>query len=215
MLNKIEDFGIKISKVLGIIALYFVLQIIFGALFADVLNSSNEFISNASLMLIYALLVLDNLHDFRKENIKIALKNWGLGFFCMFVSNLYLTYFIGNISSNEASNRELLMASPLFSIIMMVVLAPILEEMVFRLNLKKAFKNKYVFCLVSALLFGGMHLISATSLKELLYIIPYGSLGFFFAKAYYETNNIYTSIFAHMFHNGLSVLIILLGMAFL
>lgn len=226
MLNKKKEFGIKISKALGIVALYFVLQVIFGALFADVLNSSNEIISNASLMLIYALLVLiislfflpiliDNLHDFKKENIKIAFKNWGLGFLCMFISNLYLTYFIGNIASNEASNRELLMASPVFSIIMMVVLAPILEEIVFRLNLKKAFKNKYVFCLVSALLFGGMHLISATSLKELLYIIPYGSLGFFFAKAYYETDNIYTSIFAHMFHNGLSVLIILLGMAFL
>lgn len=226
MLNKIKDFGIKISKALGVIALYLFLQIILGALFADVLNSSNEIISNASLMLIYALLVLiislfflptliDNLHDFKKENIKIAFKNWGLGFLCMFVSNLYLTYFIGNIASNETSNRELLMASPVFSIIMMVVLAPILEEIVFRLNLKRVFKNKYVFCLISALLFGGMHLISASSLKELLYIIPYGSLGFFFAKAYYETDNIYTSIFAHMFHNGLSVLIILLGMAFL
>ena len=226
MLKKIKDFGINFSKSIGIIVLYLLLQIILGALYENLLNSSNEFISNCSLMLIYTLLLLiiglffipnlvEQFHYFKKENIKIAFKNWGLGFLCMFVSNLYLTYFIGNIASNEASNRELLIASPILSIIIMVVLAPALEEIVFRLNLKRTFKNKYVFCLVSALLFGGMHLVSASSLKELLYIIPYGSLGFFFAKAYYETDNIYTSIFAHMFHNGLSVLIILMGMALL
>ena len=65
------------------------------------------------------------------------------------------------------------------------------------------------------LLFGGMHLLSASSLKELLFIIPYGSLGFFFAKAYYETDNIYTSIIMHIFHNSLSIFFILLGNALL
>jgi len=40
---------------------------------------------------------------------------------------------------------------------------------------------------------------------EILFIIPYGSLGFFFAKAYYDTNNIYTSYLAHFFHNLLSL----------
>lgn len=223
MKDRIKEFFINFKNVAGIIILYFFLQILFGALFNSLLNSNNAFISNCSLMLVYLLIVLiiglfflpkliNDISDFKKENIKIAFKNWGLGFLCMFVSNLYLTYFIGNIASNEASNRALLMDSPLFAIIIMVILAPALEEIVFRLNLKRLFKNKYAFCIMSALLFGGMHLIGAAG-KELLYIIPYGSLGFFFAKAYYETDNIYTSILAHMFHNGLSVLIILLGTA--
>lgn len=223
MENKIKEFLANLGKVIGIVFMYFFLQIIFGAFFNDILNSKNPFISNCTLLLVYALLVLiiglfflpkliNDIAYFKKENIKIAFKNWGLGFLFMFVSNLYLTYFVGNIASNEASNRALLTASPEFAIILMVILAPALEEIVFRLNLKRAFNNKYVFCIISGLLFGGMHLIGASG-KELLYIIPYGLLGFFFAKAYFETDNIYTSILAHMFHNGLSVYIILLGMA--
>lgn len=224
--KKIEEKVIAVGKCLGIFALYIFLQLILGDLFGNLLNSNNEFVSSFSYLLIYILMILiislfffntliADLKTFKKENIKIALKNWGLGFACMFVSNLYLTYFIGNIASNEATNRELLATSPILSILLMSVIAPLLEEIVFRLNIKKAIKNKYVFCIISALVFGGMHLLGSSSLKELLYIIPYGSLGFFFAKAYYETNNIYTSVLAHMFHNGLSILIILLGMVLL
>lgn len=224
--KKIEEKVISVGKCLGIFGIYIFLQIALGALFGDLLNSSTDLISSVSYLLVYILMILiislffmntliDDFANFKKENIKIALKNWGLGFACMFVSNLYLTYFIGNIASNEATNRELLANNPILSILLMVVIAPLLEEIVFRLNIKKAFKNKYVFCIISALVFGGMHILGSSSFKELLYIIPYGSLGFFFAKAYYETDNIYTSIIAHMFHNGLSVLIILLGTVFL
>lgn len=218
----VEEKLIKIGKMIGIIFVYYLETIIFANLFRDCLNSSNSFISSTTNLLIYILMVLiislffiptlvDNFYDFKKENVKIAFKNWGLGFLCMFVSNIYLTYFVGNMATNEASNRAFLTSNPITAILLMAIIAPILEELVFRLNIKKAFKSKYIFCIVSGLIFGGLHLLSATSLKELLYIIPYGSLGFFFAKACYETNNIYTSILMHMFHNSLSVFFILLG----
>lgn len=224
ILNILKEKSKLIGKAFGIMLIYFGGMVIFSSLFNKCLTSSNAFISSCTNLLIYILVLLicslffiptliDSFYNLKKENIKIAFKNWGLGFICMFVSNLYLTYFIGNIASNEQTNRAFLESNPLIAIILMVFIAPALEEVVFRLNLKQAFKNKYVFCVFSALLFGGMHLLSASSLKELLYIIPYGSLGFFFAKAYYETDNIYTSIFAHSFHNGLSVAIIMLGMA--
>lgn len=224
--KKIEEKIISIGKVIGIFALYLFLQIAFGALFGDLLSHKNGLISSIAYLLIYILMILiislffiksltDDFMSFKKKYIKIAFKNWALGFTCMFVSNLYLTYFIGNIASNEATNRELLSTNPILSILLMVIIVPLLEEIIFRLNIKKAFKNKYIFCIISALIFGGMHLIGSSSLKELLYIIPYGSLGFFFAKAYYESDNIYTSVLAHMFHNGLSVLIIILGMVLL
>ena len=222
----IEEKFKKIGKMIGIIFIYYLNMIVLLNLCRDILNSSNTFISYTTNLLIYFLDLLivslfflptlvDNLYSFKKENIKIAFKNWGIGFLCMLISNLYLNYFVGNMATNEVSNREFLFANPIISVLLMAIVAPILEEVVFRLNIKKAFKNKYVFCIVSGLLFGGMHLLSSTSLKELLYIIPYGSLGFFFAKAYYETDNIYTSIIAHMFHNSLSIFFIFLGTALL
>lgn len=220
--NKLKDIG----KVIGIIFLYFLLQVILINVFRDCLTSDNKIVYTITELSLYLILIIvislffikdlvKDFHEFKKSNIKIAFKNWGLGFLCMFLSNLYLTYFLGNIANNEASNRAFLTANPILAFLLMVFLAPALEELVFRLNVKKGFKNKYVFCFASALLFGGMHLLSSASLIELLYIIPYGSLGFFFAKAYYETDNIYTSILAHSFHNCLTVIIILLGTALL
>lgn len=218
----IEEKLIKIGKMIGIIFVYYLGMIALANIYRDCLNSSNMIISYTSNLLIYLLDLLiislffiptlvDNFHDFKKKNIKVAFKNWGLGFICMLISNLYLIYFVGNMATNEASNRSFLTANPIVAILLMSIVAPALEEIVFRLNIKKAIKNKYIFCIISGLLFGGMHLLSASSLKELLFIIPYGSLGFFFAKAYYETDNIYTSIIMHMFHNSLSIFFILLG----
>lgn len=222
MKNDIKKIIISIGKGLGIIGLYFIVQILLALLFKDCLQSKNELISSLSQMLLYfatlgiiALFfipeLISNLKTFKKEYIKVAFKNWGKGFLIMFISNIFITFYIGNIASNETINRELLGSSPITSIILMFICAPLLEETVFRLNIKKRINNKLAFCITSALLFGGLHLLSITNLKEILYIIPYGSLGYYFAKAYYETDNIYTSVIAHMFHNGLCILAILLG----
>ena len=67
----------------------------------------------------------------------------------------------------------------------------------------------YTFAIVTGLLFGLAHIAEYT-LLELLFIIPYGALGFFFAKAIYETDNIYTGYIAHLFHNSLCILLIIL-----
>mgnify|MGYP005778505465 FL=1 len=73
----------------------------------------------------------------------------------------------------------------------------------------------------TSLLFGGAHLLSLftefnlayiiENWTQLLFIIPYSGFGYFLGKAYLETDNIFTSIFAHMFHNTLSVLLILMA----
>lgn len=222
----IEKKCIEIGKSLGVILLYFLLQIILGLLFKDCLNSESEFISSMTLFLTYLLTLLiilliflpkvvDNGRKFKKDYIKVAFKNWGLGFLLMFVSNFFIVLYTGDIASNETANRELLATYTGISIIMVTILAPLLEEIVFRLSLRKSFSNKYVYCIISALLFGFIHILSSGETVELLYLIPYGGLGFFFAKAYYETDNIFTSILAHAFHNTLSLIVILLGMVLL
>ena len=156
-----------------------------------------------------------------KKYFKIAFKYWGKGFLLMIMFNLIIISINGSMAANENQNRELLNNLPIFSMICMVILGPILEEIIFRKNFKEAFKNKTYFLVFTSLIFGLAHVISnldyssiqafLASSKELLFILPYATLGYFFGKAYYETDCIFTSIMAHMFHNGLSVALILLA----
>ena len=85
--------------------------------------------------------------------------------------------------------------------------APFIEEIVFRKTFKDAFKKKWLFVLLSALVFGGMHVIGNIHYwYDVLYIIPYGCLGGAFALAYNETDTVFTSITLHTIHNCVLVM---------
>ena len=72
-----------------------------------------------------------------------------MGFIGMFLCNLILMIFLGaNVSDNEAINRELFTKLPLYAIPVMVFIGPIMEELVFRFNLRKVCKNKVCFIIV-------------------------------------------------------------------
>jgi len=116
----------------------------------------------------------------------------------MMICNILIQSITGDIAANESANRELLTNFPISNIITMVFIGP------------NAFTKWYTFSLVTAIIFASFHLLAGSSLSEILYIIPYGALGFFFAKAFYETDNIYTSFIAHMVHNGICVCLIML-----
>ena len=178
------------------------------------------------VLIIYRKSIFKEWQKFRKNfksYLKIAFKNWGKGFLLMILFNLIVINLVGSLASNEAQNRELLNSLPIFSIIAMVIIGTILEEIIFRKSFKPAFNNKQLFLICTSLLFGLAHIINNLdysslqaflgSSKELLYLFSYSSLGYFFGKAYYETDCIFTSIAAHMFHNGFSVMIILLATA--
>ena len=52
-----------------------------------------------------------------------------------------------------------------------------------------------------------MHIIgSASSLIDVLFIIPYSSLGLAFAYTYYKTDNIFSTISMHLIHNTRNLL---------
>lgn len=177
---------------------------------------------------IYRRTIFKELHSFFshfREYFKVALKNWGKGFAWMFLVNYTLLLITGGMAANEEQNRELLVQIPVFSVLAMVVLGPILEEIAFRKGFRNVFKKKQTFLIATAILFGSMHIIQSIdyssigailgSWKQILYVIPYSILGYYFGKAYYETDCIFTSITAHMLHNGLSVAVVLLSSSLL
>lgn len=209
-----------VMKGFGTIILYFILTGIFAFLFRDFLTSPNKTVVGISQVLVYLLILIilcliyhkRLIHDFKnfkKDNLNIAVKNWLIGLALMMASNIIITWIIGDIAANETANRELLTRLPISSFFTMVIIAPLIEEITFRASFKQGFDKWYTFALTTGLLFGLAH-IADFKLLELLFIIPYSSLGFFFAKAFYETNNIFTSYIAHLIHNGLVILTLLL-----
>ena len=213
---KIKEF----IKGIGTIFLYFILSIIGAVLFGDFYYSNNIIVATLAQLGTYIIMLLglgivyqktlyEDFISFKKEYTNIAIKNWLIGLCIMMIANIIITTFTQDIAANESANRELLTKYPISNMISMIIIGPMLEEITFRASFKKAFNKWYTFAIITGLIFGFMH-IAEFNLLEFLFIIPYGALGFFFAKAYYETDNIYTSFIAHMIHNAMCVFLILL-----
>ncbi len=149
--------------------------------------------------------------DFRKC-LKTGYKYWLIGLVGMIVSNLIINVIIfkGNISNNESLVRETIVNAPLYSFISAVIIAPFIEEIIFRKTFRNAFKNIVAFALLSGFFFGLMHATTAIdSPLSLLYILPYGILGSCFAIAYHKTNSIFTPLLVHASHNLIMVLLVI------
>jgi len=214
--NKVLEF----FKGIGTILLYFIFAIIGSLIFGDLYNSSNKIIASLAelgtyiimllgLGFIYRKRLINDFKNFKKDNVNVALRNWLCGLGIMIISNMLISFLVHDIAANETANRELLNEFPITSMINMILIGPLIEEITFRASFKKAFSKWYTFSIVTGLIFGLAH-IAKFDLLELLFIIPYGTLGFFFAKALYETDNIYTSYLAHVLHNSLCILMIIL-----
>lgn len=163
-------------------------------------------------LIIYKKDLKEYLKKFKIKNIPTILLYWILGFIFMMISNYIINYLIipNGLSNNEAGNRELLFNNKLIYSIILCIFIPILEEITFRLEFKKNIKNKKIFLLVSSISFALLHILSTTKLIELLYIIPYLILGITFSKIYIKTDNLISSIIAHILHNTTNVIILLL-----
>lgn len=104
--------------------------------------------------------------------------------------------------------------SPILSLISISIIAPISEELIFRKSLQPIIKNKWVYVIVSGLLFGGAHLLTnilsgTLRVVDLVYILPYASLGSAFALMDNETKTTFSSIIIHAIHNTLTALLLL------
>ena len=122
-------------------------------------------------------------------------------------------------NSNQSLIEYMLFGDGRFSIIIMVIiLAPVVEEIVYRYVIFKFTKkiNVILSYVVSILLFTLPHVIS-TDINSvglgiwLLQTIPYATSGFLLSLIYHKSNyNIYASITAHMINNIMSVIIVFL-----
>ena len=208
------------KKALSNILIYIFLPSIIPLFFTNNINSKEYiiylFISYILISLYFTIIykdeLLNNIKKLNKKNILTTLIYFIIGFLLMMLSNHIINYIIipNSISNNEQGNRELLLNNKLLYGLLLSLIIPYIEEIVFRLSFKKSINNNIIFILISSTIFGLLHIISSTKLIELLYFIPYFILGLTFSTIYTKTNNIFCSTLSHILNNTITVLVILL-----
>ncbi len=230
-MNKIKNFINWKGLILGIIVfLLFYFSSYFQLIPIILLNwdirsiteSQNVMLSTFSNIVLLLILFLIFRKDIIKEwknfksnfleNIDTGIKYWLVGLAIMMGSNIIINIVMNlGQAANEQAVQQMISALPWLMFINAGIIAPCTEELIFRKSFRKAFPNKWLFVLISALVFGSLHVVtSMTSPIELLYIIPYGALGGAFAYMYQKTDTIFTSIAMHMFHNSALILLSIL-----
>lgn len=148
-----------------------------------------------------------------KNNFETSFKYWFAGFIIMVVSNLIIAiFFKGANATNEEGVRDMINTVPMYMLFAVSIYAPFVEELVFRKGFREIFNSKYVYIIMSGVVFGSLHVLSSiTAPIDLLYLIPYSALGISFASLYYKTNNIMSSMIMHSLHNTMAALIYIFG----
>lgn len=223
-MQKIEKKIFVVLKVFILLLLLLTFKSIFISFFSNNLNNIlkviifliSDLIVISILLIVYRKTLIKDFKSYFKDflnNFEQSFKYYIIGLAIMIISNLIIVVFINNqIASNEESVRSLIDIVPLYMIFSVSIYAPITEELIFRKGIREIFNNKYLYIISSGIIFASMHLASENlSLNTLLYIIPYSSLGITFAYTYYKTNNIFSTIMLHSFHNTMAIILYLIG----
>lgn len=175
-----------------------------------------------------AFLLIFVFRDFIKKNWDIFKENlleniiWVL---TIGIGAAYLFSYLGEIVVNlllpadagEAGNQALVVTMVSSNMLMMafhaVILAPIVEELLFRGLIFNSLRQRSVFWahLISAFLFGLLHVYSyilAGDMSEWIKLIPYMTAGLAFSFAYEKRQNIIAPIFLHGVKNLIAIILI-------
>ena len=221
----IKELGIGF----GAIALYYALSLLVGSLLLFLFKKININVSSAVLnislylimclvfVLIFIKSLIKDFKDFKKNYKKIlsiTIKYWIKGLFLMFVFSYLIALIHLDSNYNQDLNIALLKKSILIESLIAMILAPILEEIVFRRSFRNFTNNKHIFAFTTGFIFAMIHVVSSINglmdLPMLLYLLPYGAVSVAFGYAYAETDNIYGTMCVHSLHNAISILELLI-----
>lgn len=211
---KIMKDGLK-NFVIYLLVPNFIIMLLFSFINNIIIKSILGYL----VLLIYFIIVskddlIKQYSDFKSNKfkyLKIILKYTFICFILMMFSNYIINKFINVLPTNELNNRELIKNNILLAFIYIVFIAPLLEEYVFRYSFKKI-NNYYLYMFMTLSLFTLIHLMSINSISEIYYLIPYSIIGFGFSSVYFKTQNYFASLFSHIIHNLLCVIIIMIGL---
>ena len=180
-------------------------------LFLEVYTILVEILTILFIFLLFKKEIVHMWKDFyenRDKYFKKYFKYWFLILVLMAFSNGIITLINkSEISNNQEAINDMFERLPIYTYILSVFLAPIIEELVFRFCFMKIFNNKYLYIILSGVIFGLFHIIgSFESAYDFLFLVPYSIPGLIFAYILYDSKNIFNTIWLHFVHNGISML---------
>ena len=217
-ISKIKNKDILLKAIICFISYFFItdiISLIFDNIFSflnlkgiyyDIYNILKYLIYPILLFIVYKDELLENLVRFKNkilEYLPNMITPYFIGFIVMLISNIFIIYiFHLGQATNEQQLNELSKMYPIYVFVASCFVGPFIEEIVFRFCLRKIIRNDKLFIILSGLIFGLLHvLFSMNSIMDLLFVIPYGSLGCAFAYMYVKTDNIWSTVLVHTLHN--------------
>lgn len=176
------------------------------------------------LFIIYYKNIKEDYKKF-KENISSNIKKI-IKLFLIFIIIKYIVSFItilimtilkidaNSISSiNQSMIEGYVKSAPILMVINTVILAPMYEEILFRLGFKKVLNKGILFVIISGFIFGILHVFPLSEgvslMLGIVQSISYVTMGIVLANIYNKTDNIFISIGVHFLNNLISILTII------
>jgi len=212
------------SSIIGSALIKFLMLTFSWSMDYNTVNCYLNFIVDLGMLIVVGFIMKDMLieqwYDFKHDLKGNLLYGCIIGTVLIYLFGLIggiLTLLLGGQSTSE--NQQLIetitMSHPMMMIFTSVVLAPFLEECIFRgivfgwvYELSPRLAH-----LVSAFIFGFIHVmmaILAGNIAEWVQIFSYFFMGIALSYLYEKRNNIYVPVLAHAMNNLISMLIILL-----
>jgi len=151
------------------------------------------------------------------NHLKEALKTIPKIYLSIFILNTLILLFTGQTTSaNQAGLNEFFMYNPIFFVLSSCILAPVVEEIVFRGVLFRQLRpyGYSVAILVSSLSFGLAHVFQsllAGNWLDGIYIITYSVIGYLIGKNYERSGSIFPCFLIHFLVNSISTILIFIS----
>ena len=176
-----------------------ILRIIFILIFCI----ANVYISKKIMK--FMLLDKNLIIKYLKKEVKNVLKE--LFKYLIFHIILYIvtSSYITGISQNTEVLNELFSSMYIFTLFYTIIIAPYLEEIIFRYGLYNIINNKYIYVIFTTFIFSAIHVLDDSN--SLIYIWQYVPISFYLTYKYYKTRDLLTVIAIHSFHNLLILFI--------
>ena len=215
----------KIKSFLLLIILLFLTLLIVGSIsFLIIYNLgfselTATFVSSQLSILFYALVLVKFdykylINSLKKKITKKVLWQTLLLTLAILLVNSSISLMLPSDFSSDTTILAATSGTIFLSVIMPVIVAPIFEELAFRVGLKhylvdKAGLSTIFFIITSSVIFGALHWQPGE--LGLAIVLLTGAIGLLKSWTYIKTNNALITIGAHMIYNGL-VMIIALAM---
>lgn len=195
-------------------------------------NYGSDTIVGASIILVLMIIAINTIYKFRKDIIKRDWNNYKtnkkyilLSIISAGVSLLIITLVKGSMSklnllsaieqdfTIQSSDKLVFLLGGLIPTLIPFIEEPVFRHEIYYDNRSNSIVKNIFFAVLSSILFGFIHI---GNYQSILQTVPLMFVGLYYCIIYRLTNNIFTSIIAHVIYNGSlallpAIILIILG----